>query len=278
MPETKNVNTLSKQPDDPSAPKTDSAHHFIAMALLECAAVILLTALLIWLIRPRAAVLFDDQLRFFDIVLLSVGTVLPLAMLLLIIGWIGGIRLLPGAAARRLTAVMMPGVFLLGVVCRQSKDRLRREYVHINNRMVRARPFHLAPEDILILLPHCLQWSGCPVRITADLSNCQLCGRCFMAYLLRHHHDQLERIKVATGGTLARRHIRELRPQAVVAVACERDLMSGIVDSQPLPVLGVLLNRPNGPCVDTEIAEPEFEAALRHFLGSIDTPARANSS
>ncbi len=56
---------------------------------------------------------------------------------------------------------------------------------------------------------------------------------------------------VATGGTLARRVIEEKRPKAVIAVACERDLSSGIIDSFPLFVYGLPNMRPNGPCRDT---------------------------
>ena len=44
---------------------------------------------------------------------------------------------------------------------------------------------------------------------------------------------------VATRGQLARRVIRERRPRAVVAVACERDMVSGLHDvAGKIPVLG----------------------------------------
>ena len=44
---------------------------------------------------------------------------------------------------------------------------------------------------------------------------------------------------IATGGTLARKIVQEAAPEAIVAVACERDLSSGVVDTYPLPVLGI---------------------------------------
>jgi hypothetical protein len=45
---------------------------------------------------------------------------------------------------------------------------------------------------------------------------------------------------VATRGQLARRVIRERRPRAVVAVACERDMVSGLHDvAGKVPVLGL---------------------------------------
>ena len=56
---------------------------------------------------------------------------------------------------------------------------------------------------------------------------------------------------VATRGQLARRVIRERRPRAVVAVACERDMVSGLHDvAGKVPVLGLTMTLPSGPCKD----------------------------
>ena len=72
-------------------------------------------------------------------------------------------------------------------------------------------------------------------------------------------------IFIATGGTLARKVIIENKPKAVIAVACERDLTSGIQDMKHIPVLGIFNKRPNGPCVDTFIDIHEVEDAI-NFL------------
>ncbi|HCG04438.1 MAG TPA: hypothetical protein DEV75_05105, partial [Desulfovibrio sp.] len=45
-----------------------------------------------------------------------------------------------------------------------------------------------------------------------------------------------------------------------------RDLASGIQDTHPIPVYGVLNERPNGPCLDTLVSLGNVEKALRHFL------------
>ena len=71
---------------------------------------------------------------------------------------------------------------------------------------------------------------------------------------------------VATGGTLARQMVKETRPKAVLAVACERDLMSGIQDVYPLPAVGVLNMRPNGPCYNTKVDMDEVRKALEAVI------------
>jgi hypothetical protein len=73
-------------------------------------------------------------------------------------------------------------------------------------------------------------------------------------------------MSIATGGTLARRVIVETLPKAIVAVACERDLTSGIQDSYPIPVIGILNERPFGPCRDTRVDLSKVAAAVRFFL------------
>ena len=73
-------------------------------------------------------------------------------------------------------------------------------------------------------------------------------------------------ISVATGGTLARRIVVEKRPEMIIAVACERDLTSGIQDSYPIPVYGILNRRPFGPCYDTDVDLELVEKGIRTFL------------
>jgi hypothetical protein len=52
----------------------------------------------------------------------------------------------------------------------------------------------------------------------------------------------------------------------IIAVACERDLSSGIQDVYPLPCFGVLNQRPHGPCLDTQVPLEHVEWAIKRFL------------
>jgi len=59
----------------------------------------------------------------------------------------------------------------------------------------------------------------------------------------------------------------ETRPDLIIAVACERDLTSGIQDTAPLPVYGVFNQRPFGPCLNTQVAIDRVEAVLKEISG-----------
>lgn len=72
---------------------------------------------------------------------------------------------------------------------------------------------------------------------------------------------------VATRGQLARRVIRERRPRAVVAVACERDMVSGLHDvAGKIPVLGLTMTLPAGPCKDAGLDLAKLEEWVRHYV------------
>jgi hypothetical protein len=66
------------------------------------------------------------------------------------------------------------------------------------------------------------------------------------------------------------------RPRIILAVACERDLASGIQDTYPLPVFGILNQRPNGPCLDTNVDLSQVKYWLLYFLCA--RPAEAERS
>ena len=72
---------------------------------------------------------------------------------------------------------------------------------------------------------------------------------------------------VATRGQLARRVIRERRPRAVVAVACERDMVSGLHDvAGRIPVLGLTMTLPAGPCKDAGLDLEKLEAWVKAYV------------
>ena len=162
--------------------------------------------------------------------------------------------------------VLLPLMTIFARLFHISKSRVRSSFIKVNNEMVTTEAVHYPPEKLLVLLPHCLQSSRCAHRLTYDIRNCKRCGKCPVDGLIALSEHYGVHIAIATGGTIARRIVVQQRPKLIVAVACERDLSSGIQDTYPIPVYGVLNERPNGPCLDTLVSLPRLERALRHFL------------
>ena len=86
-----------------------------------------------------------------------------------------------------------------------------------------------------------------------NIENCKLCGKCKIKDIIEITSLYGIHAAIATGGTMARKLIKDHRPKFIIAVACERDLASGIQDAFPLPVYGITNKRPFGPCFNTDI-------------------------
>lgn len=150
-----------------------------------------------------------------------------------------------------------------GMLSKNKKEKYQEFIIKMNNRLVRKE--RLNPKRILLLLPHCLQIDECDVRLTYNIYNCKRCGKCEIRDLIQIAEENHLTLFVATGGSLARRIVDKIKPDAVVAVACENDLSSGIVDIYPLPVLGITNIRPYGPCINTKVDLSQVKEAIEFF-------------
>ncbi|MBI5892243.1 MAG: DUF116 domain-containing protein [Deltaproteobacteria bacterium] len=147
----------------------------------------------------------------------------------------------------------LPLMIMLGGLLKIPKIKIEQSFIEINNQLVRGMGKLVKPEKIMILMPHCIQYVDCKIKVTQDIRNCKECGKCEIKDLLGIMDEYGIDIYISTGGTIARRKVYEKRPDVIVAVACERDLTSGIQDAYPLPVLGIVNKRPQGYCVGTGV-------------------------
>ncbi len=228
-----------------------------------------LLALSIWFLvfSPERSVIYK-------LVLLTVALVLLVAITLAGFGLAGIIltiiRERPFALLQGTTRVALntffPLVLMLGRLLKIDMDRIKNSFIQVNNSLIRVMQISVAPGQLLLLAPHCLQNSACVHKVTGNVNNCRQCGRCMVSDLLQLRDRYGIMVGMATGGTLARKYVQDYHPKAIVAIACERDLTSGILDANPVPVLGVTNIRPHGPCQDTQFSLWQVEGAIQYFL------------
>ncbi len=204
-----------------------------------------------------------------QIVCYSMGAVLGTLILgvgLLILTLIRGREMFFASRLRGIVIeVLFPIMIVLGRLLGISKEKVQQSFVEVNNLLVKAKCRDVKPKRILLLMPHCLQFNDCAIKITTDAYKCQACGKCRIKDLVMLAKKHEVHLSVATGGTLARRRVAEAKPEAIIAVACERDLTSGIQDAYPLPVIGILNDRPFGPCFNTSVDISKVAEALEFF-------------
>jgi hypothetical protein len=159
--------------------------------------------------------------------------------------------------------------YLLIIIVRKfNKDEIKNSriseiFIDLNNKIVLKRVKNVSKDRISILLPHCIQNYECPLKVTSTIENCKECGKCKVGDILKIQREYGINSKIATGGTLARKFLKETKPKLVIAIACERDLVSGIYDAFPMPVYGIFNKKINGPCFNTDISMEEIRKVLK---------------
>ncbi|NLD45689.1 MAG: DUF116 domain-containing protein [Clostridiaceae bacterium] len=162
--------------------------------------------------------------------------------------------------------LLLPVLVLLSGIFKSNKDDIRRFYIDFNNLMMSMSTRKYKPEEIIVLLPHCLQYSECTNKITNDIDNCKRCGACTIGDIAEICSNRKIKVQVVTGGTSARNIIYKTKPGIILAVACERDLTSGIIDVGKIKVVGLINERPNGPCFNTRVDIEKLKTALDNIM------------
>lgn len=226
-----------------------------------------LTTLLWWFIAPRLEDIYV-LLRTISLTFLRIFfSVLLLGTSMVVLTSITEKNFIYADFAIKLyNRVMYPVTIILGRLAGLNTQQLRESYVHVNNSFIKAMKLSFKPNEVLLLLPHCLQISDCKIRISNEITNCQECGKCCIGQIRKLVKKYKVNSAIANGGTLARRIVSKYKPKMIIAVACDRDLVSGIHDVFPIPVYGVMNERPNGPCYNTLVDLDKLERALQEII------------
>ncbi|MBN1981564.1 MAG: DUF116 domain-containing protein [Chitinivibrionales bacterium] len=194
--------------------------------------------------------------------------VIGAGLFLITITALSGIDLLYPHFKRSVTvSVLFPIAASLSQLLGINRNKLRASFVKVNNALTKAQRKRIRGDRILILLPHCLQIDVCNRKITNSIFNCVQCGKCPVGPILELGKKYHLTFEVVNGGTLARRRVATFKPSGIIAVACERDLTFGIQDVYPIPVYGIINDRPHGPCLNTCVDMAMLETAIRFFKG-----------
>ena len=204
---------------------------------------------ILYMIEPRLTLIHPLLIHVLYILTVSVISVIFLWGTLVVMSVFTGKNFLfHGRLGRVAASRILPLTLTLSKRFGISRDRLGNSFISFSNAIVRAshKPGH---GKTIILLPRCLK---------ADMKKevKELANRAGIE------------VFTATGGGQARKIVSEQRPSAIIGVACERDLMSGIRDVTPkIPTLGVTNKRPEGPCKNTLVDLDEIRDAIETLTG-----------
>ncbi len=140
------------------------------------------------------------------------------------------------------------------------------KFVSISNMLQKLKGTKCPPSSLLIMFPHCIQWSKCPQKITLDLNECKACGKCKVMDLIALSERYGVQLAVATGGRAALQRVKSEEVRGVIAIACEKELRIGLMAAFPKAIVSVPNLRPNGYCKDTDVTMEDVEQTVRNFL------------
>lgn len=148
--------------------------------------------------------------------------------------------------------------------------KLNNIIIGVNNFLRGRKHKGLAPEKVMLLFSHCLQNSKCPQKIINDLAECKRCGKCTVKDILEMSERYGIKCAVASGSEMALEKVNSANIDAVLAIACEKELAGGIKAIFPKKVLAVPNTRPHGPCKDCGVDIKNVEAFLARVIQHID--------
>jgi uncharacterized protein len=131
-----------------------------------------------------------------------------------------------------------------------SKDRVGNSFIKVHNLMLKSHSHVVRGDVLLILLPRCLEKET-------------------RRQVVERVNGRAVQVVTAAGGEEARKAIKQYNPSLILAVACERDLISGIKDvAEKIPVLAIPNKRPEGPCKNTHLQLTDLDEALKFVAAS----------
>ena len=145
-----------------------------------------------------------------------------------------------------------------------------KKFVSLNNLMTRLRKKKSPPEGLLLLFPHCIQNSNCKQNIKHEVNECIHCGKCKVKDLLELSEEYGISLAVASGGRIALKRVMAEEVQGVVAIACEKELRTGLMAAMPKAIYAVPNKRPYGYCVDTDVYMDDVLKAVKFFVKSYE--------
>jgi len=230
---------------------------FFRFAAVTLAVATAAVALLLYLIGPRLGTLWPLLPRILWTVLALFAVVQWLYLGVVAAAFYSGRNLLPERLLERGPYLQLMNYTSLVARVFGKRDWVEHAAIDVYNTLAGRRGRKVGKGELLVLIPRCLSKQALDGVL-------EIAGRYEVP------------VFVATRGQLARRVIRERRPRAVVAVACERDMMTGLRDvAGRLPVLGLTMQLPNGPCRDATIDLGQMERWVQGLVAA--APARGRT-
>lgn len=140
--------------------------------------------------------------------------------------------------------------------------RIDEIYVDLVNRMEASRFNRVPIRSVMVFLPHCLRHAKCPAPQDEEGYHCRECGKCKIAEVVKLSRKAGSKVFILPGASMLPRLLSKHKPEAVVGVACFRELSMAVnlVTKLKIPLQAIFLSRDG--CKDTDFDVYELKPLL----------------
>ena len=134
-----------------------------------------------------------------------------------------------------------------------NKERVCEVYIDIKNDVNKKNFEKTSKNKRIILLPQCLRNNSCKAEKDEDGYHCINCGNCSIPEINKLSKKEGYKIFILPGGSMAESIIEKYNPEAVIGIACYKELLLGaaLLEAKKIPRFGFALL--NSGCIETKI-------------------------
>ena len=123
--------------------------------------------------------------------------------------------------------------------------------IEVRNKVNKPKFENIAPEDKIIVLPHCLRSAQCEASLKETGVQCTYCGKCAIGVIKQKAEPMGYRVFIVPGSSFVKKIIQQNKFKSVVGVACSVDLNQTMMALSDFAPQGVLLS--NSGCFETKV-------------------------
>lgn len=149
-------------------------------------------------------------------------------------------------------------------------ERVAYTYLDLKNKMNEEEFSKIDPKNRIIFLPQCLRASSCKAPQDELGYHCQLCGKCKIATIVKEARKVGSEVFVLPGASVIPRIIKEFKPQAILGVACFRELVQGVSLTEKHNILSQTICLLKDGCKNTDVDLDSVKGKLNGAKVSTD--------
>ncbi|MDO5852133.1 MAG: DUF116 domain-containing protein [Methanobacteriaceae archaeon] len=143
--------------------------------------------------------------------------------------------------------------------------------IDLQNNINKEKFKHINPEDIILVLPHCLRGMNCPATLGTSGLECIKCNKCDIGKIKEVADKKNMKLFITPGSSFIKNIVKNTEFKGVIGVACPHDLNAAMTNLSTYTCQGVYLLKEG--CINTRVNVNEV-IDLMNIAGTSNKPKK----